>query len=143
MQFLIVFFFMISFSFPAEQRVCISVKGDFPKEKYIRIIVRKRVERALLESGYKPSCEKPFVPLNVVIKRVRERPIAYTSKGRISSYSLSIELEMVFGDKKGIFKGFAPYRQPTGAVGDLYRKKAVNEIIDKIYLNILKFISRR
>ncbi len=143
MQFLIILFLVAGFSFSEEKRVCINVKGDFPKEKYIRIIVRKRVERALLESGYKPSCQKPFVPLNVVIKRVEERPIAYTSKGRISSYNLSIELEMVLGDKRETFTGFAPYRQPTGAVGDLYRKKAVNEIIDKIYLNILKFISRR
>ncbi len=143
MQFLIALFLIAGFSFSGEERVCINVKGDFPKEKYIRIIVRKRVEKALLESGYKPSCQKPFVPLDVIIRRVKERPIAYTSKGRISSYSLSIELEMVFGEKRGIFKGFAPYRQPTGAVGDLYRKKAVNEIIDKIYLNILKFISRR
>jgi len=107
------------------------------------IIVRKRVERAILESGYIPSCNESSVPLKVTIKRVVERPIAYTSKGRISSYSLSIELDMIFGDRRRSFSGFAPYRQPTGAVGDLYRKKAVNEIIDKIYLDILKFISRR
>ncbi len=142
MRLIILIICFTNFAFSKEY-VCVRLKGDFPKEKYIRIALKKAVEKALIETSYKPKCVEGSKKLVVHIKNIIEKPIAYTSKGRVSSYSLNINISISFHNKKESFSGFAPYGQPSGTIGDINRKKAVDEIIDKIYLNMLKFLSRR
>ncbi len=142
----LIIFLFLTFSINlslSKEKVCVRIKGDFPQEKYLRIALKKSAEKALIETGYEINCSDGSIPLFLIIKKVEERPIAFTPKSRISSYSLSIRVKLKFEEREETISGFAPYRQPTGAVGDINRKKAVDEIIDKIYLNMLKFLARR
>ena len=139
---LFILFFKSIFAFGKEE-ICVTVKGDYPQEKYLRIALKRSVEKALIETGYITGCDKDSKKLLIIIKNVNEKPIAYTSKSRIRSFSLTIVMDIIMENKKGRFSSFAPYGQPSGGIGDINRKKAIDEIIDKIYLDILKFLSRR
>ncbi len=121
---------------------CIQDVENNTNEPYLSYAVLKFVEKALLEAGNTISCEGEHEKVHVRIRDFRDTPIAYTSRQRVSSYNLHLSLEIRVGEKKITLGGAVPYTLPGGGYGDIPRRKAIDDLLDKIYWNALQNFRR-
>ncbi len=136
--FLIGLFASLSFGGP----LCVELVRDPYRDPYLSFAVLRTVERAVLESGRGLSCGDGSEALKVEIVRFEERPIAYTPEQRVSAYTLRITLKFTMRDRSFSVTSVVPYSLPTGGLGDIPRRRAIDDALDKIYLNILKNLRR-
>jgi hypothetical protein len=120
---------------------CIEVENE-TNEPYLSYAVMKFVEKAVLESGATLSCKEDHKNLRVRIVRFKETPIAYTPEQRVSSYNLSLSLKLELEGREFTLSGSVPYTLPTGGLGDIPRRKAIDDLLDKIYWNLLQNLRR-
>ncbi|MDQ7038547.1 MAG: hypothetical protein Q9N26_05050 [Aquificota bacterium] len=117
---------------------CVEVERDPYRDPYLGFAVLRTVERAVVESGNSLGCGKGSRMLRVRVVSFREVPIAFTPDQRVSAYSLYLTLRVEAGKETFTLKGTVPYSQPTGGLGDIPRRRAIDDILDKLYLNLLE-----
>ncbi|RMH08688.1 MAG: hypothetical protein D6699_00630, partial [Aquificota bacterium] len=105
--------------------------------------LRKTLEKALLESGHKLSCSQGSVALFPKVESLKETPIAYSPQQRVSAYSLEMTVRVKAGTQDMTFSAVVPYSQPTGGVGDLPRRRAIEDAFGIIYLDMVENFKRR
>lgn len=134
---------LLLFSFAFSEVLCIKELVNPYPEPYVDYIFRKTVEKAILESGNSIDCGEGSKDVRLEVEKIRENPIAYTSQQRVSAYSMELALKVSIEDKQKSFFVAVPYSQPTGSIGDLPRRGAIEDAFKILYLNILEFIKRR
>lgn len=122
---------------------CVKPVENPYKDPYINYALRKKLEHALLESGHKVSCEENAFSVIPVIKELRETPIAYTPYQRVSAYNLTLSIALKDGKEEKDFSFTVPYNLPTGGLGDLPRRRAIDDILDIIYIEFVQYFKRR
>ncbi len=140
MWFLVIHALIVGLSFG--QKLCLEEVKGIGEDPYVEYSLRKTVEKAFLESGYLLSCEEKSLRAVVRVIHFGEVPIAYTPKQRISSYNLTLRFEIKINGRILIAGGSVPYSIPFGGYGDIPRRKAVDDLLDKIYLDLLREIRR-
>ncbi len=121
---------------------CIKGVENRTNEPYLSYSLLKAVERAILENGHKIGCDGRFKEVRVRVKDFNEMPIAYTPEQRVSSYNLVLSVELILNGKRHSFSSVVPYTLPYGGLGDIPRRKAIDDLLDKIYIEILKTLRR-
>ncbi len=121
---------------------CVEDVENNTNEPYLSYSLLKVVEEAILENGHQISCDRKSKKVKVRIKRFQEVPIAYTPEQRVSSYNLFLSVELEVNGQKHSFSSSVPYTLPYGGLGDIPRRKAIDDLLDKIYLEILKTLRR-
>lgn len=132
-------FLLLNFSF--SQTLCIRDVENETNEPYLSYALLKTMEKAILESGYSLKCPEGEV-VKVRVVEFRENPIAYTPSQRVSSYNLTLRIDVEIGKKRFSVGGTVPYSLPSGSLGDIPRRKAIDDLLDKIYLEILENVRR-
>jgi hypothetical protein len=112
-------------------------------EPYLSYAFRKNLERAVLESGGRLRCSEGSQVILPRVKLFKETPIAYTPQQRVSAYTLELKLSLLWNAEEREFLATVPYSQPTGGLGDIPRRKAIEEAFGIIYLDMLQHIKRR
>ncbi len=121
---------------------CIENVENETNEPYLSYALLKVVEKAVLENGYELSCKGDYKKINVSVLSFEEKPIAYTPQQRVSSYNLTLRFEVELSGRKFQISGTVPYSLPSGGLGDIPRRKAIDDLLDKIYLDLLKNLRR-
>ncbi|SNZ11903.1 hypothetical protein [Hydrogenobacter hydrogenophilus] len=122
---------------------CIKPVENPYRDPYINYALRKKLEDAVLESGHKLSCKENALSIVPVIKELKETPIAYTPYQRVSAYNLTLSIALKDGKEEKDFSFTVPYNLPTGGVGDLPRRRAIDDILDIIYIEFVQYFKRR
>ncbi len=122
--------------------VCISVSDFDPTDPYLKKSLLQILEKAVITLGMKPSCEREAKEVSVKVKELRDVPISISPLQRVTSYNLILSVELSFGDNKETITSSVPYSLPYGGVGDLPRRQALEDLLDKIYPQIQNFIRR-
>jgi len=121
---------------------CIKGVENNTNEPYLSYSLLRVVERAILENGHEISCEDTAKEVRVKVKRFEEVPIAYTPEQRVSAYNLMLSVEISINGDMHSFSSFVPYTLPYGGLGDIPRRKAIDDLLDKIYIEVLKTLRR-
>ena len=117
---------------------CVEIEGDRYRDPYLSYALLRTVERAVVESGHTLHCGEGSKTLRVEILSFGEKPIAYTPQQRVSTYSLDVRVRLsTEGESFTVFTS-VPYAIPGGSEGDIPRRRAIDDLLDKLYLNILK-----
>jgi len=140
---MLVFLLTIFFSFAFSEGLCIKEVHNPYSEVYLSYVFRKNVEKLVLESGYKIYCGEGSKEIKPEVELFKEHPIAYTPQQRVSAYNLELRVSLALDGKKKSFSVFVPYTQQGGMVGDLPRRKAIEEAFRIIYIDMLEFIKMR
>ncbi len=122
--------------------LCIKLLEDRYRDPYLGFAILRTVEKAALESGRGVSCGENSEDLKVEVLNFSERPIAYTPDQRVSAYNLYITLRFTLSGRAFTLSSVVPYSLPTGGLGDIPRRRAIDDALDKLYLNILKNLRR-
>ncbi len=137
MWLIIVLFISLSWA----NEFCIEKIENETNEPYLSYALQKAVERALIENGHKLSCERGK-KVYLRVKNFREIPIAYTPQQRVSSYNLTVNVEIEVDGEKITIGSTVPYSLLPTSYGDIPRRRAIDELIDKIYLRLLESFRR-
>ncbi len=121
---------------------CIEKVENDTNEPYLSYALLKMAERAILESGGELSCEVSSKRVRVRVIDFREIPLAYSPSQRVNSYNLYLSFEVSVGGSSFSVGGSVPYSLPTGSLGDVPRRKAIDDLVDKIYFEVLKNFRR-
>lgn len=122
--------------------VCIEGISNPSDDPYLEYAVLRAVERALIESGYEVSCGEGSSSSSLTIVSFQEVPIAYTPEQRINLYNLTLRLKVLIGEKVFTVGATVPYSLPSGSSGDIPRRRAIDDLTDKIYSYILQNLRR-
>ncbi len=118
-----------------------SLQNPYP-EHYLSVALMKKIERAVLESGNSINCNKDSKELLVYVKDFKEIPVAYTAQQRVSAYNLTISVYLKTGEFEKTYTNSIVYSQETGAYGNIPRRKAIDTIMDMMYLNIIEDLKK-
>ncbi len=121
---------------------CIKEVENETNEPYLSYALLRTLEKAVLEVGGDISCSGDFREIRVKVRSFRELPIAYTPQHRVSSYNLSLSVEIQVEGSSFVLSGTVPYTLPSGGLGDIPRRSAVDDLVDKIYLDLIKNLRR-
>ncbi len=121
---------------------CIRGVENDTNEPYLSYALLRTVEKAILESGGRLNCRGKAEEVSVRVVRFEEKPISYTPRQRVNSYNLYLTFEVRVGERKFSLSGVVPYSLPSGGLGDIPRRKAIDDLLDKIYWNILQNLRR-
>ncbi|EDP75257.1 hypothetical protein [Hydrogenivirga sp. 128-5-R1-1] len=124
------------------QELCIKEVENDTNEPYLSYALLRTIEKAILESGWKLGCKKGSTEVYVRITSFKETPIAYTPAQRVSSYNLSVSFSVRVGERSFSLAGTVPYSLPSGGLGDIPRRRAIDDLLDKIYWNLLQNFRR-
>ncbi len=124
------------------QTFCVREVLNSTDEPYLSYSLLRIVERALLENGYELGCEGSFNEIGLKVKEFKEIPIAYTPEQRVSSYNLILSVELKVNGEDHTLRSFVPYDLPYGGLGDVPRRRAIDDLLDKIYIEILEILRR-
>ncbi|RLJ71160.1 hypothetical protein BCF55_1458 [Hydrogenivirga caldilitoris] len=130
------------FSLVFSEPFCIKGVENDTREPYLNYALLKTVEKAVLEIGGELRCEGDAKGILIRIKNFKETPIAYTPQQRVSSYNLNLSFEVVVGDRSFSLSGVVPYSLVSGGLGDIPRRRAIDDLLDKIYLDLLQNLRR-
>ena len=121
---------------------CIKDIENPSDDPYLEYALLKAVERAIIETGNRLSCGEEYDPVRLIVTKFEQVPIAYTAEQRINLYNLSISLRVVLGERSFTVRSTVPYSLPSGSSGDLPRRRAIDDLTDKIYSYILQNLRR-
>jgi len=124
------------------KELCIKEVENDTNEPYLSYALLKTLEKAILESGGSLGCSEDSTGVYVRITNFKETPIAYTPAQRVSSYNLSVSFSVRVGEHSFSLGGTVPYSLPSGGFGDIPRRKAIDDLLDKIYWNLLQNFRR-
>ncbi len=135
MQIMFFIFLLLGLSF--SQEICIKLEENTSEEPYASVAVIKTFEKAIFESGFSAGCSENSKLLKLYITDLEEVPIAYTPQQRVSTYTLILRIKMVLNGVKKEFSLNIPYSIPFGGLGDIPRRQALEDLMDKLYPSIL------
>jgi hypothetical protein len=138
---LIIYLSFVSLTFSAV--FCIKPVENPYRDPYINYRLQKNLEDAVLESGHKVSCKEHTFTIVPIIKELKETPVGYTSYQRVSAYNLTLSVALKDGKEEKDFSFTVTYSLPTGSLGDLPRRKAIDNILDIIYIEFVQYFKRR
>ncbi|MDW8095742.1 MAG: hypothetical protein RMI51_02960 [Aquificaceae bacterium] len=118
------------------------VENPYP-EPYLGYLLRKRTERAILESGHRLRCQMDSQELSVAVESFKETPIGYTPQQRVNAYNLEIKVRFATEREVRVFSAVVSYTQLEGGLADLPRRSAIEDAMNIIYTDMLNFFSRR
>ena len=121
---------------------CVSSIENPSDDPYLEYALMKAVERAIIESGYRLDCSGSHEEVKVKVVEFKEIPIAYTPRQRVSLYNLVMNLKVRIGGREFVLSSSVPYSLPSGSSGDIPRRKAIDDLTDKIYSYILQNLRR-
>ncbi len=124
---------LLSFLFAKELCLEFNINTDDP---YLNKRVEQYVEELALESGFKLGCSEKSLNLPVSAS-FSENGIAISPKQRVSTYLFSLSVNI--GNES--FSTSVPYSLPSGAFGELPRRKALEEAIKRLRLPIIKYFT--
>ncbi len=117
---------------------CVEDVENPTNDPYIGYSLQRVTEKALLEGGFVLSCEEGARRVRIRVISLEEIPIAYTPRQRVSSYNLILWAEVRLNGRSIKVGGAVPYTLPSGGYGDVPRRKAVDDLLDKVYLDLLR-----
>ena len=121
---------------------CVSSVENPSDDPYLEYALMKAVERAIMESGYRLDCSGGYEEVRVRVVEFKEVPIAYTPRQRVSLYNLIMSVKVSVGGREFTLSSSVPYSLPSGSYGDIPRRKAIDDLTDKIYSYILQNLRR-
>jgi len=121
---------------------CIEEVENPTNDPYVGYSLQRAVEKAFIENGFTLSCKGDHRKVIVRVSRFEEIPIAYTPRQRVSSYNLLLTAEVRVNGESFTIGGTVPYTLPSGGYGDIPRRQAVDDLLDKIYLDLLRKVRR-
>ncbi len=131
---------LLSLTFSAD--FCIKgIQNPYP-EPYASYTFRKILEKAVLETGNRINCKSDAKRLEPQIELLKETPIAFTPEQRVSAYNLEVKVSLNTDKAKKTFSTTVSYSQPSGSLGDLPRRRAIEDAFGVIYIDILEFIKQ-
>ncbi len=113
------------------------LQNPYP-EHYLSVVLMKKIERAILESGNSINCTTNSKELLLYVKDFKEIPVAYTAQQRVSIYNLTISVYLKTGELEKTYTNSTAYSQETGAYGNIVRRKAIDTVTNIIYLNMVE-----
>ena len=125
------FLLLISITFGGEICLKLHSSGEDP---YIAHRAYHHIKNLFLESGFTLSCERNAKKVNVDVSYT-DVPISVSSRQRVSSYNLF--LKVLINDRE--FVSSVPYFV-NASLGEIQRRKAVDEAFSRIKLNILEYL---
>ncbi|HIP42429.1 MAG TPA: hypothetical protein EYG91_00615 [Aquifex aeolicus] len=134
MWLLIVIFFLLGFSFSKE--ICFDFSGINSEDPYVRKAVIQKLEQYAMESGFTLACTESSKRIEV-FANYSEKAVSISARQRISIYIFSLNIRI--GNKS--FSSSVPYSLPSGALAELPRRKALEEVIERLKLPIIKYLS--
>lgn len=116
------------------QSFCIKEKeGAFIEDPYIKEYTIKSVEEAFLEAKKPLDCDsKSSKTVILKITNISDMPIGYSIYQRANNYILNFSIELEVGDKKYTYSQSSYYALPTGSEGDLPKRQAFEDAMDRI-----------
>lgn len=133
---------MLFVSFAVGVDFCIKkVENPYP-EPYLDFTFRKKLERAILETGNRIACKEGSKQIIPKVELLKETPIAYTPQQRVSAYNLELKVSLTVDGKSQSFSTAVPYSQPSGSLGDLPKRSAIDDAFGIIYIDMLEFIKK-
>ncbi|MGC8676634.1 MAG: hypothetical protein ACP5UF_00195 [Hydrogenobaculum sp.] len=116
------------------QSFCIKEKeGAFIEDPYIKEYTIKSVEEAFLEAKKQLDCNsKNYKTVNLKITNISSMPIGYSIYQRANNYILNLSIELDIGKQKYTYSQSSYYALPTGGEGDLPKRQAFEDAMDRI-----------
>ncbi len=115
--------------------LCLSVDGTNLKDPFVKQYVLGRINQYVLESGWEVGCSEKARRL-VLKVRYTERPLVISAGQRVKSYLLSLRVEI----NGKSFGASVPYSLPYGGLGELPRRKALEEALGRMKLSIIEYL---
>ena len=134
--------FFLVFSISWATSVCIENIDEDSNEPYLRYAILRYTERALLQNGISVSCEEESIPMRLRVVKFTKTPISYSPAQRVSSYNLYLKVKFQIEGYGFTISGIVPYTQTSGAVGDIPRRVAIDDLLDTIYPTLLNKLRR-
>ncbi|RUM29436.1 MAG: hypothetical protein DSY42_06560 [Aquifex sp.] len=134
MRLLIVIFFLLSFSFSKE--ICLDFSEVDLEDPYVKKAVIQKLEQYAMESGFTLTCTESSKRIKVFVN-YSEKAISISARQRVSTYIFSLNIRI--GSES--FSSSVPYSLPSGALAELPRRKALEEIMKRLKLPIIKYFS--
>ncbi|WP_459894175.1 hypothetical protein [Hydrogenobaculum acidophilum] len=143
----LIFSFLACFSMLTAygQSFCIREKeGTFIDDPYIKDYTIKSVEDAFIEAHKSIDCSGKS-PKNVILKitSFSSMPIGYSIYQRANNYILNFSIELDIGKKKYTYSQSSYYALPNGGEGDLPKRQAFEDAMDRIKDNIISDLLRQ
>ncbi len=116
------------------QSFCIKPRdGVFIDDPYIKAYTIKAVEDAFLEAKKSLNCNSKNSK-NVILKitNFSAMPIGYSIYQRANNYILNVGIEIKVNNKKYTYFQSSYYALPTGGQGDLPKRQAFEDAMDRI-----------
>jgi hypothetical protein len=116
------------------QSFCIKEKeGAFIEDPYMKDYAIKSVEDAFLEAKKTLNCNsKNSKTVILKITNISNMPIGYSIYQRANNYILNIGIELKVDNKEYTYSQSSYYVLPTGSEGDLPKRQAFEDAIDRI-----------
>ena len=140
---MIILALILSMGIAFSSAFCIKSVENPYRDPYINYALRKKLEDAILESGNTLDCKEDAIVILPIVKELKETPIAYSPYQRVNAYNLTLKVAIKDGKEERDFSFTVPYNLPTGGLGDLPRRKAIDDILGIIYIELVQYFKRR
>ncbi len=108
-------------------------EGTFIDDPYIDEYAIKSVEKAFLEAHKNLDCDsKSSKTVYMKITNFGASPIGYSIYQRANNYMLTVSLELDIGKKHFNYTQVSYYSLPTGGEGDIPKRQAFEDAMDRI-----------
>jgi len=117
------------------REICLSVEGRNLKDPFVKQYVLDKINQYILESGWSVGCSEKALRLYLRVD-YNERPLVISAGQRVKSYLFSLKIR-INGRR---FSASVPYSLPYGGLGELPRRKAVEEAMGRMKLSIIEYL---
>jgi len=100
-------------------------------------LVKEKITEYLLESGLELSCKEGSKALGIEVSS-KERGLSISPRQRVSTYLLTLKVK-VGGES---FSASVPYSQSSGGLGELPRREALAEALQRLKLQLIDYFFR-
>ncbi len=120
--------------------ICIKKVENPGTDPYLNYVLLQKIEQAVLEAGKHIDCSEGSKELIVRIERLRDIPIAISPEQRVTNYILEVIISLSIDKREHRIQWSVPYEQLSGLEGDLPRREAFEDALDKIFIEVLDFL---
>jgi len=121
------------------QEFCVKEKeGAFVDDPYIKAYTIRAVQDALIEANNRIDCaDKSSKTIILKITNFSSMPIGYSIYQRANNYILNIGIELDMDGQKHVYTQSSYYALPSGSEGDIPKRQAFEDAINRIKDNIV------
>ena len=116
--------------------MCLDFSEIDLEDPYVKKVVIQKLEQYAIESGFTLTCSEGSKRIKVFVS-YSEKSISISARHRVSTYIFSLNIRI---DNES-FSSSVPYSLPSGALAELPRRKALEEIMRRLKLPIIKYFS--